>query len=334
MRFTASGTTRSNRATRSCKLYFIPGPKDIERLDITLPVLTPRVQREHRILGQLDPASWRFRPVALRNFTDSERRKIDFKDIDLDQFTHSTMLTDRHDPTIQNAIGYFAVQTIRDLKLVGGYDVLYGKVKEFIAGNLFGGPVDLDDPDVPANLNEPVARNTTLETIKTAINALTIRDHGEADLVRMLSFAHEIRPHVVARREHYSPRRSILNYIVGDSHFELVVASFLDGCGDIISFLKNSPSTHFHIEYQRSDGVSNYYPDFLVKRAEGDIWVIETKGREDLDDPRKWARLQAWCVDAARAMAPTTYRALFVRQETWESLNPRDFGELCEGCAE
>ena len=26
MRFTASGTTRSNRATRSCKLYFIPGP--------------------------------------------------------------------------------------------------------------------------------------------------------------------------------------------------------------------------------------------------------------------------------------------------------------------
>ena len=33
MRFTASGTTRSNRATRSCKLYFIPGPKKATKVE-------------------------------------------------------------------------------------------------------------------------------------------------------------------------------------------------------------------------------------------------------------------------------------------------------------
>ena len=36
---------------------------------------------------------------------------------------------------------------MKQLKLVSGYDVLYGKVKEFIQNQLFGEPVDLDSPN-------------------------------------------------------------------------------------------------------------------------------------------------------------------------------------------
>ena len=47
------------------------------------------------------------------------------------------------------------------------------------------------------------------------------------------------------------------------------------------------------IEYQNADGsISNYFPDFIVKRSPKEIWIVETKGRKDLDDPPKWERLK------------------------------------------
>ena len=55
----------------------------------------------------------------------------------------------------RNVLGYFAQVIMKELKLVSGYDVLYGKVKEFIQNQLFGEPVDLDSPNTTRNLAEP-----------------------------------------------------------------------------------------------------------------------------------------------------------------------------------
>lgn len=75
-------------------------------------------------------------------------------------------------------------------------------------------------------------------------------------------------------------------------------------------------------------GIANYYPDFLVKRTPEEVWVIETEGREDLDDPRKWERLQQWCADASAQDTGYTYRPMFVREEAWEQYNPDSFDEM------
>jgi len=244
-------------------------------------------------------------------------------------------LSERHHPTVGNVIGFFAEKVRRDAHLIGNNAVLHGKIKRFVANHLFGNVVDLDDPNVVANLNEIEARKTILETTKKAVNAATIRDRGATEEVGMMSFARTIRPHVVSMQDQIRPDRSILNRIVGDSHLELEFAGFLDGCGDIVSFLKNSPSTHFHIEYQTADGgIADYYPDFVVKRSDREVWIVETKGREDLDDPRKWQRLRSWCEDATLAHPSMIYRPLFVPEEKWKSLRPRNFRELIAGFAE
>ncbi len=306
--------------------------KDIDRLDITLPILTPRVQREYDNLGRMDPATWTFRPIAFQTYSESERREIHFKDIDRDAHSHTTTLLEHHHPGIQNIIGYFADTVRRDSRLIGNHDILYGKIKEFVVNHLFGRMVDVDDPNMPANLNRIEARNTIFEATKTAVNAATVHDRGSTEVMRTMSFARDIRPHLSDKKQHIQPKLSILNKIVGDSHFELEFAAFLDGCKDIISFLKNSQSTHFHIEYQKADGgIANYYPDFVVKRSDHEIWIIETKGREDLDDPRKWQRLQHWCENATSSDPATTYRPLFVREEKWAMSPPRDFRELIVG---
>ena len=42
-------------------------------------------------------------------------------------------------------------------------------------------------------------------------------------------------------------------------------------------------------------------PDFIVKTTDGTVWIVETKGREELDLPQKMARLRQWCDDATAA---------------------------------
>jgi type III restriction enzyme len=70
----------------------------------------------------------------------------------------------------------------------------------------------------------------------------------------------------------------------------------------VISFGKNYFAVNFKLDYLNADGnISYYYPDFLVKvkpkSAKEELFVVETKGREDLDDPLKIKRLRQWCHD-------------------------------------
>jgi type III restriction enzyme len=68
------------------------------------------------------------------------------------------------EPNYQNVIGYFTRTIMRDLRLVGGFDVLFGRVKQFVQDYLFDRPVDLDDRNILRNLSEIEAARTLLET--------------------------------------------------------------------------------------------------------------------------------------------------------------------------
>ena len=133
------------------------------------------------------------------------------------------------------------------------------------------------------------------------------------------------RPQVVKRREGFDATKSLMNIVAGDNPFELAFAHFLQDADDVQSFFKNTEATGFTLEYQSAGGgiIRDYRPDFVARDIEGVFWVIETKGREDIQDPRKWERLKLWCEDASKQDAPRRYRALFVRQEDWQALlNP------------
>jgi len=114
------------------------------------------------------------------------------------------------------------------------------------------------------------------------------------------------------------PQKSVFNKIIGDSRFELEFAAFLENCSDIISFAKIYQSLGFKIEYQGEDGnIHDFYPDFIIKKSEQEIYIAETKGREDLDDVRKIKRLQVWCSDVNTAQNERRYIPLYVKQVVW-----------------
>jgi type III restriction enzyme len=305
--------------------------KDIERLDIELPVLAPRLYREYKDLAELDVNALPAPGLPLRSFSEREQREIVFKDLDTQAVSHSTILDTAFTPSHQSAVGFFARTMMRDLHLVGGFEVLFGKLKSFMETRLFDRPVDIDDLNVLRNLSEIAATRAVLETFKGAINALTVRDKGTTEVRDTIKLS-RTRPFLVNCQPFMVPRQSLFNRVVGNA-FELEVAAFLDTC-EIVSFVRNSQSTHFRIEYRTSEGsIANYYPDFIVKERDTDIWVIETKGREDIEDPRKWERLCQWCADASASGGQPHFRPLFVRQEKWEQYRPKTFRELCEAFA-
>ena len=166
------------------------------------------------------------------------------------------------------------------------------------------------------NLSEPEAGKILFDSFKTAINALTVQDTGTSrieDYIRL----RDTRPFRTENRPYLAPKKSLFSKIVGEPHaggFELRFARFLDDVPDVVAFAKNYLAVGFKIDYVKADGdLSNYVPDFLVKTTDGAVWIVETKGREELDLPQKMARLRQWCADATAASEARGRAALPLR---------------------
>ncbi|MFH2012987.1 MAG: DEAD/DEAH box helicase family protein [Pseudomonadota bacterium] len=308
--------------------------KDIDALDIVIPVLTPRIYREYKNLGDLNVNALSHAKVAYRQFSDEEQREIVFKDITTGEVTHTTVLDTAGIADYRSVIGYFAQTIMKDLRLVSGYDILYGKVKEFVQKQLFDNPVELESPNTLRNLSELAATKTLLEAFKKAINDLTVQDKGDAEIRDTIKLR-QMRPFVAKDQGYLIPKKSVFNRIIGDSHFELLFARFLEECDDVISYAKNYLAVHFKLDYVNGDGdISNYYPDFLVKQSSKRTFIIETKGREDLDVPLKMQRLRQWCEDINRVQTDAEYDFLYVDQESFEKYKPVSFRQLIDGFRE
>jgi len=299
--------------------------KNLDALDIALPRLTPRVYREYKNLADLDEAGMGHEKVLYQNFSEEEQREIVFKDVTSGEVTHTTILDTAGIADYRSVIGYFAQTIMRDLRLVSGYDALYGKIKSFVRQQLFGTEVDLEAPNTLRNLSELPATRTILESFKKAINALTVREKGDAEIRDRIKLR-DTRPFVAKEQGYVVSKKSVFNRTIGDSRLELEFASFLEDCTDVQSYAKNYLAVGFKLDYVKADGdISNYYPDFIVKLHDGTVWLVETKGREDTNDPGKWDRLQQWCADASRLDPGREYRALFVREEDWGRYKPKTF---------
>ncbi len=302
--------------------------KDLDALDISLPRLTPRIHRNYKDLDNLDVLAFGHKKVAYKKFSEIEQREIVFRDITTDEITHTTVLTSTGSADHRSVVGFFTQQIMKDLRLVGGYDVLYSKVKDFIRAELFDCIVDLDDLNTFRNLSEIEATRTIQVTFKEQINKLTVQDKGTSEIKDYIKLRNT-RPFVTNEQAFVPAKKSVFNKIIGDSHLELEFAAFLEGCDDIVSYAKNYMAVGFKIDYVNASGdISNYYPDFLVKKDNRHIYIVETKGLEDLDVPLKTERLKQWCSDVNGQQSEVVYDFVYVDQEGFEKYKPRSFSDL------
>jgi len=306
--------------------------KNIDKLDIEIPLLTPRLYREYKNLNELDPKSFNTKKIPYKQYSEEEKKEIIFKEITTGEFSHSTYLDTGAVTDYRAVIGYFSYVIMKDLRLVSGYDILYAHVQEFIVNHLFDKAVDIDDLNTLRNLSDVEASKTVVETFKKEINKLTIRDKGNSEISNSIKLR-QTRPFVVKEQSFLIPQKSVFNKVIGDSYFELEFASFLEKCSDIVSYAKNYLSVRFYIDYINKDGnISNYYPDFIVKINEKELCIVETKGLEDLDAPLKRQRLEQWSEDVNKAQRKIHVSSLFVKEEMFKKYNVSNFRELMRLC--
>jgi type III restriction enzyme len=307
--------------------------KCLPNLEIPIPKMSRKFHRDFKDLNDLDPSQLGNQRLALKPFSPEETREIVFKTMLNSEIHHTVHLDETGLADYRSVVAFFTRQLIKDLRLVGGYDVLYPKVRDFIRDHLFeSSPVNLEDAVVIRNLSEPDVGKVLYDSFKVAMNALTIADTGTTrieDYIRLQNtrpFRTENRPFIVAKK-------SIFNKIVGEVNsggFELSFASFLEAASDVVAFTKNYLAIGFKFDYVKANGdLSNYVPDFIVRDITGKVWIIETKGSEELDLPHKMKRLKQWCSDATDADENgTLYDFIYVDQIGYNKHQPHTLHAL------
>lgn len=296
--------------------------KDLDKLDIPIPQLSPRIYREYKNLELIDVSKFQNEKVSLKMFDADELKEIVFTDID-GNISHKTIFKDTV-PDYRNVIGFFTSSILKENRLVSGFHILYPKVESFVKYQLFTQEVELSDPQTLRNLSEVKPKEILRSTFKKAIDELTVTDKGTAEVKNYISLK-TTKPKIADNQPYLIPKKSIFNKIIGDNSFELEVASYLENrFADVIAFAKNTlgeGGINFKIEYQAQDGnIREYYPDFFVKTGPNTFYIIETKGREDADDVLKIKRLITWCNDINKAQSEYTYTPVYIRQEKWEEV--------------
>jgi type III restriction enzyme len=308
--------------------------KDLDALDIPIPQMSPRIFRDYKNLELIDVNKLKNEKVSLKIFNSDELKEIIFNDIDGD-FSHKTVFKDTI-PDFRNVIGFFTSAILKESRLVSGFNILYPKVESFIKYQLFTKEVELSDAQTMRNLSELLPKHILKATFKKAIDELTVTDKGTAEVKNYLSLK-LTKPKIADNQPFLVPKKSVFNKIIGDNPFELELASFLESrFEDVLSYAKNTMGeggVNFKMEYQAEDGnIREYYPDFFIKTSPNTFYILETKGREDLDDVRKIKRLAIWCKDINSAQSEYTYLPVYVKQEKWDEIKNdlKTFKDLCK----
>ncbi len=296
--------------------------KNLNELDIPIPQLSPRIYREFKNLELIDVNNLKFKTATFKKFKNNELKEIIFTDIE-GGFSHKTILNDTI-PDYRNIIAFFTSVILKESRLISGFNILYPKVESFVKYKLFGKEVELSDPQTLRNLSVIETKEILKSTFKKAIDQLTVSDKGTAEIKNYISLK-TAKSKVAPNQAFLLPKKSVFNKIIGDNPFELEFASFLENrFNDVIAFAKNTMGEggiNFKIEYQAENGnIREYYPDFFVKTDENTFFIVETKGREDLDDVRKIKRLAQWCNDVNKGQKKYTYTPIYIKQEKWDEI--------------
>lgn len=254
--------------------------------DIDIPVLSPILVRKKSLseeISSLDVHSLSC-PRLPKKETDREAETFRYEGFDF--LTLKKEVERKYKlpqaQTSQEVISYYAKEIAREVKLPSQFAYLVPKIRQFLEERAFGEQVDLDDPVILKAISSNISQYVVVRTFVQALRALIIEQRIpkiEAP-PRKLS---QTEPFAFSRPT-YQASKCVFNRVPCDNEFEVEFAKFLQSSKDVDRFSKLPSRFGFSIEY--TDAVANlryYEPDFVAVLENGEHYLIETKGREDVD---------------------------------------------------
>ena len=190
--------------------------------------------------------------------------------------------------------------------LTNRFAELYPLVRDYVKGQCFGGPIELDDEAPRSHLARIDIKEGIAKYLTRKIAELTI-EHHKLEFARQDFRLSETKP--FSWRRNLPPlvaKKTVFNYVATYNHFERLFAEFLNRARDVRRFAalgtteQGNSGTSFRVDYLKASGaIGFYYPDWVAvqKDLEGEEvnWIIETKGRVWEGTEQKDAAMQDWC---------------------------------------
>jgi len=313
------------------KILTVQPVEEKKEFDIGIPDISPILTRKKSLaeeIGEIDVMKFNINKLPLKGKEIEDTKTFIYEGRDI--LTDEKLLEREYSippaQTAQEVIGYYARRITQNIKLPSQFAVLAPKVTEFFEHKAFGKTVDLNDKNVILAISSNIASYVVIKEFEKALREIVI-EHKEPQLLsanRLLSTT----PPFPTSKKIFEAKKTVFNYTPCDNDFEFNFAKFLDKSGDIKAFAKLPEQFGFCIQYTDTlANIRNYFPDFIAIADDNTNWIIETKGREDIEVRLKDNAAIKWCKTATE-LTKENWKYIKVPQKEFEQLHPDSFEEL------
>lgn len=298
--------------------------------DINIPDISPILGRKKSLaeeIGSIDVMKFNINKLPLKGKDIENAKTFIYEGRDI--LTDEKLLEREYSipvaQTAEEVIGYYARRITQNIKLPSQFAVLAPKVRDFFERKAFGQTVDLNDKNVIKAISSTVASFVVIKEFEKALREIVIEEK-EPELISASRMLSSTRPFPTSKKV-LDAKKSVFNYTPCDNDFEYNFAKFLEKADDIKAFSKLPEQFGFCVQYTDTvANIRNYFPDFIALTNDGN-WIIETKGREDIEVRLKDNAAINWCKTATE-LTKENWNYLKVGQKEFEQLHPDTFEEL------
>jgi type III restriction enzyme len=302
--------------------------------DISIPEITPLLGRKKSLqeeIASIDVMAFNINTLPFKSKEIEETKTFIYEGYDI--LSKEKLLEREYQiPSAQTAeevLGYYSKIIAQNIKLPSQFAAIVPKVREFFEKKAFGKSVDLDNAEAIQAMSSKLAHFVVVKEFEKALREKVVEERIP-ELVNAGRNLSETQPFPTSRKV-LEAQDTIFNFVVCDNDFEENFARFLGKAEDVDAFAKLPEQFNFCIRYVDSlANLRNYFPDYVVRLDDGAHWLIETKGREDIEVKMKDNAAVNWCKSATE-LTGVNWRYLKVLQKDFEQLHPSDFEGLQVG---
>jgi len=201
-------------------------------------------------------------------------------------------------------------------------------VRAYIEKYLFEQEVNCEDSNVTKKLNYIPIREKLVEIFSQKINAIS-RKEESVNIQRYFRVS-ETQPLHTSEPVH-KVNKSVFDVLPYPkrSTFEKEFMIYLDEQDSVKAFTKVLPRHPLHIPYYNQEGYLRYYlPDFVVQGESG-MFLVETKGMEEVNVPIKDREALRWCENVQK-LSGQTWKYMKVRPQNLDTYISQNFQTLAD----
>lgn len=325
----------SDQIPRTTVSIFPDSDKCTPELEIRIPQLTAA----HRTLPKIEGLTFEDVKDSFKKYTrlpvgGEAKTKLDYegKHLITGEIVEKMKINLSLLETGVGAVSFYVKELELVCKLRGTHSVLAPLLQKFIEEVMFETKINIFDPKIVPRLAMPDVREHVRATFvplirkKTVTKETRVKEAESQSLFDWKPFqvtASENRPVLVAEKTPF-------NLVPCSNSFEQGFAQFADFASDVSAFAKNTGPQCLRIDYLTTGSrLSFYTPDFFVKTKENEYYLVETKGKRDVDVSLKARAAVAWCESATNG---SKWKYLYVPQAEFERIETDEINQLAGAC--